>query len=128
MALVIMVCATKEDQDWIVLDIRGFFDANWAGDLDHRRSTSGYVFNLFRGAINWMSKKQSVVAISTTEAEYMVATHASKEAVWLQRLFSSMGLVKRDISIDCDSQSAISWQRTLLIIKIQSTLMFSIIL
>ena len=90
-----------------MLDIRGFVDADWAGDLDQRRSTSGYVFNLFGGAVSWMSKKQSVVALSTTEAEYMAATHASKEAVWLQRLCSSMGLVQGAIRIDCDSQSAI---------------------
>jgi len=90
-----------------VLDIHGFVDADWAGDLDQRRSTSGYVFNLFGGAVSWMSKKQSVVALSTTEAEYMAATHASKEAVWLQRLCSSMGLVQGAIRIDCDSQSAI---------------------
>eukprot|EP00253_Pinus_taeda_P011935 PITA_11935 len=90
-----------------VLDIRGFVDADWAGDLDQRRSTSGYVFNLFGGAVSWMSKKQSVVALSTTEAEYKAATHASKEAVWLQRLCSSMGLVQGAIRIDCDSQSAI---------------------
>eukprot|EP00253_Pinus_taeda_P007147 PITA_07147 len=75
--------------------------------LDQRISTSGYVFNLFGGAINWMSKKQSVVALSTTEEEYMATTHARKEAVWLQRLCSSMGLVKEAIRIDCDSQSAI---------------------
>jgi len=54
-----------------------------------------------------MSKKQSVVALSTIEAEYMAATHASKEEVWLQRLCSSMGLVQEAIRIDCDSQSAI---------------------
>eukprot|EP00253_Pinus_taeda_P026768 PITA_26768 len=66
-----------------VLDIHGFVDVDWVGDLDQRRSTSGYVFNLFGGAIRWMSKKQSVVALSTTEAEYMAATHASKEVVWL---------------------------------------------
>eukprot|EP00253_Pinus_taeda_P036397 PITA_36397 len=77
-----------------VLDIHGFVDADWVGDLDQRRSTSGYVFNLFGGAINWMGKKQSVVALSTTEAEYMVATHVSKEAVWLQRLCSNMVLVQ----------------------------------
>ena len=39
-----------------ILDIRGFVDANWAGDLDQRRSTSGYVFSLFGGAVSWMSK------------------------------------------------------------------------
>ena len=54
-----------------------------------------------------MSKKQFVVALSTREAEYMAATDASKEAVWLQRLCSSMGLVQGAIRIDCDSQSAI---------------------
>ena len=48
-----------------VLDIHGFFDADWVGDLDQRRSTSGYVFGLFGGAVNWMSKIQSVVALST---------------------------------------------------------------
>ena len=90
-----------------MLDIRGFVDVDWAGDLDQRRSTSGYVFSLFGGAVSWMSKRQSVVALSTTEAEYIAATHASKEAVWLQRLCSSMGLVKQAIRIDCDSQSAI---------------------
>eukprot|EP00253_Pinus_taeda_P010696 PITA_10696 len=90
-----------------VLDIHGFVNADWAGDLDQRRSTSGYVFNLFEGAVSWMSKKQSVVALSTTEAEYMAATHASKEVVWLQRLCSSMGLVHEAIRIDCDNQSAI---------------------
>eukprot|EP00253_Pinus_taeda_P025131 PITA_25131 len=94
-----------------VLDIHGFVDVDCAGDLDQRRSTSGYVFNLFGGAvswmISWMSKKQSVVALSTTEAEYMAATHACKEVVWLQILCSSMGLVQGAIRIECDSQSAI---------------------
>jgi hypothetical protein len=91
----------------IVVDIHGFVDADWAGDLDRRRSTSGYVFNLFGGAISWMSKRQAVVALSTTEAEYMAATHASKEAIWLQRLCSGIGLVQQAVILDCDSQSAI---------------------
>ena len=64
-----------------VLDVHGFVDADWAGELDHRRSTSGYVFNLFGGSISWMSKKQVVVALSTTQVEYMAATHTSKEVV-----------------------------------------------
>eukprot|EP00253_Pinus_taeda_P016903 PITA_16903 len=66
-----------------VLDIRGFVDAEWARDLDQRRSTSGYVFNLFRGAVSWMRKKQFVVALSTIEAKYIATTHAREEAVWL---------------------------------------------
>jgi len=90
-----------------VLDIHGFVDANWVGDLDQRRSTSGYVFNLFGGAVIWMSKKQFIVALSTTEAEYMATTHARKETVWLQRLCSNMELVQGAVKIDCDSQSVI---------------------
>jgi hypothetical protein len=54
-----------------VVDIHCFVDADWDGDLDHKRSSSGYVFNLFGGAISWMSKRQSVVALSTIEVEYM---------------------------------------------------------
>jgi hypothetical protein len=70
-----------------VLDIHGFVDAYWDGDLDHRRSTSGYVFNLFGGEISWMRKRQAIVALSTTKVEYMATTHASKEAIWLQILW-----------------------------------------
>jgi hypothetical protein len=90
-----------------VLGIHGFVDADWAGDMDRRRSTSGYVFNLFGGEINWMSKRQSTVTLSTIEVEYMKATHAIKEAVWLQILCSSIGLVQQVVRIDCDSQSEI---------------------
>jgi len=90
-----------------VLDIHGFVDADWAGDLDQRISTSGYVFNLFGGVVSWICKKQSTVALSTTKVEYMAATHANKEVVWLQILCSSMGLVQGARRIDCDSQSVI---------------------
>eukprot|EP00253_Pinus_taeda_P008317 PITA_08317 len=89
------------------LNMRGFVDVGWVGDLDHIISTSGNVFNLFGGAISSMSKKQYVVALSNIEAEYMAATHVSKEAVWLQRLCLSMGLVEGAIRIDYDNQSAI---------------------
>jgi hypothetical protein len=51
--------------------------------MDRIRSTSGYVFNLFGEAISWMNKTWVVVALSTTKVEYMEATHASKEEVWL---------------------------------------------
>ena len=65
------------------------------------------MFNLFGGAINWISKRQAVVALSTTEVEHMVSTHAIKEAVWLQKLCSGIGLVQQAVRIDCDGQSAI---------------------
>ena len=63
------------------LDI--YCDADYAaGDLDTRRSTTGYVFIQHGGAITWMSKRQSTVAASTTEAEYIAAAQATKEALW----------------------------------------------
>ena len=111
-----------------VLDIHGFVDADWVGDMDQRRSTSGYVFNLFGGAVSWMSKKQSVVALSTTKAEHMAATHANKEAVWLHRFCLSMGLVQGAIRIDCDSQRAIFLAKNPAYHSKKSTLMFSIAL
>eukprot|EP00253_Pinus_taeda_P031848 PITA_31848 len=82
------------------------FQTGWR-NLDQRRSTSGMCLTIFGGVVSWMSKKQSVVALSTTEVEYMVATHASKEAVWLQRLCSNMGLLQGAMRIDYDTQSAI---------------------
>jgi hypothetical protein len=86
-----------------VVDIHGFVDADWVGDLDHRRSTSGYVFNLFGGEISWMRKRQAVVALSTTKSEYMVATRPSNEAVWSQRLCPGIGLVQQVVRLECDS-------------------------
>jgi len=86
-----------------VMDIHVFVDANWVGDLDRRRSTSGYVFNLFGGVISWMRKIQVVLALSTTHVEYMAATHACKEEIWLHILFSGIGLVQQAVRIDCDS-------------------------
>ena len=72
-------------------------------DIDNIRSTSGYVFNLFGGAISWMRKKQAIVALSTTEVEYMAATHASKETIWLHRLCSKIRFKQQAVRIDYDS-------------------------
>ena len=80
------ICYQGRDGPDRVLDVHDCVDDNGIGDLDHRISTSGYVFNLFGGAISWMSKKQVVVALPTTEDEDIASTHASKEVVWLQRL------------------------------------------
>ncbi|XP_059076740.1 uncharacterized protein LOC131876004 [Cryptomeria japonica] len=82
-------------------------DKDWVGDTDNRRSTSGYVFMMFGGAISWKSKQKAIVTLPTTEAKYMEATHACKEAIWLKRLCSSIGFDARQITICCDSQNAI---------------------
>ena len=84
-----------------------YVNSDFAGDLDKRRSTSGYVFTLAGGAISWMSKLQEIVALSTTEAEYIAASHACKEAIWLKGLFGEFGRLQDNIKLFCDSQSAI---------------------
>ena len=61
----------------------GYVDFDYLGDLDSRKSITGYVFGFFGGPIFWKSTLQDVVALSTTEAEYMAMTEAGKVAVWL---------------------------------------------
>jgi hypothetical protein len=72
----------------------GYCDADWAGDSDDRKSTTGYAFILAGGAVTWSSKKQPTVALSTTEAEYMAITQATKEAIWLQSLLEQLDFRK----------------------------------
>lgn len=85
----------------------GYCDADYAGDLDTRRSTSGYVFTLGGGAVSWSSKRQATVAASTTEAEYIAAAHATKEALWLRTLLQDLGQDLATMEIFADNQSAI---------------------
>ena len=63
--------------------LQGYVDADMVGDKYIRRSTTGYVFTVGGTTVSWISKLQQVVALSTTEAEYVAATEASKEMIWL---------------------------------------------
>ena len=72
-----------------------------------RRSTSSYIFILAGGAINWMSKLQDTIALSTREAEYIAASHACKEAIWLRGLLREIWRLQNGVPVFCDSQSAI---------------------
>lgn len=70
----------------------GFSDADYAGDVGDRKSTSGCLIQLAGGAISWYSNKQKTVSVSTTEAEYVALAGAVKETVWLLQLFEALGL------------------------------------
>ncbi|TMW61094.1 hypothetical protein Poli38472_014555 [Pythium oligandrum] len=72
-------------------ELIGYSDADWAGDIETRRSTSGYVSVLNGGCISWRSKKQRTVALSSTEAEYMALSEATQEAVWLKSFMCELG-------------------------------------
>ncbi|KYQ49640.1 Copia protein [Trachymyrmex zeteki] len=76
-----------------------FVDADWAGDRTDRKSTSGYVFRLGDEIIAWSSKKQTSVTVSSTEAEYIAASHASKELLWLRQLLKDMSFPAEEPTI-----------------------------
>ena len=92
----------------------GFTDSDWVGDNTDRNSTSGYVFILAEGPmfvlaegpISWSSKKQSAIALSSTEAEYRGVVNAATQCLWLQGLLGECGLEsKYSTTIYCDNQS-----------------------
>ncbi|KAG8491630.1 hypothetical protein CXB51_014990 [Gossypium anomalum] len=85
----------------------GYVDADFAGDLDRRRSLTGYVFTIGGCAISWKATLQTTIALSTTETEYMTITEACKEAIWFKGLFSELNEDLQISTVFCDSQSAI---------------------
>lgn len=88
--------------------LEGFSDSDWSGDLNDRKSTSGYVFSLRTRAVCWSSKKQKVVALSTTETEYMSLCLACCHGIWMRGILIDCGM-QYDVPITmwCDSKSSI---------------------
>lgn len=89
------------------LDLVCFSDADYAGDVDTRKSTSGFVFMFGTGSISWGSNRQKCVALSSTESEYIAGSEAVKELVWLQRLLSDMDVTVEKPVLKLDNQGAI---------------------
>ena len=73
------------------ITLQGYVDVDMVGDRDNRRRTTGYVFTVGGTTVSWVSKLQSVVTLSTTEAKYVAATEASKEMICLQRFLDELG-------------------------------------
>ncbi|GAU38465.1 hypothetical protein TSUD_151880 [Trifolium subterraneum] len=91
------------------LELNGFSDADWCGDKVDRRSTSGYVFKFQNAPVSWCSKKQSVIALSSCEAEYVAGSLAACQANWLQSLLSEMKIIDNiTIMLKIDNKSAIN--------------------
>jgi transposase InsO family protein len=87
--------------------LEGFTDSDMSGDADSSRSTSGYVMTYSGGAVSWQSRLQKVVALSTTEAEYMAAVEAGKELIWMRDFLNELGVKQEEFLLHCDNQSAI---------------------
>nr|XP_034896856.1 secreted RxLR effector protein 161-like [Populus alba] len=93
-------------------DLMGFTDNDYAGDQDDRKSTSGYVFMLGTGAVSWSSKKQPIVTLSTTEAEFVAAASCACQAIWLRRILEEIQFKQQGAtSIYCDNNSTIKLSR-----------------
>ncbi|KAG6590647.1 Gag-Pol polyprotein [Phytophthora cinnamomi] len=110
-ALMYLMVATRPDLAAAVGVLSQFAaDPYWAGDIESRRSTSGYAFMMNGGCISWRSKKQRTVALSSTEAEYMALSEATQEAVWLKVFLRELGEMASDeaIKIYEDNQGSIA--------------------
>lgn len=90
----------------------GFTNSDYAGGIDDRKSTSGHVFMLNFGAITWSSKKQQIVTLSTTEAEFVAAASCACQAIWLRRMLEALGDKQEGSTIIfCDNISTIKLSR-----------------
>ena len=88
------------------LTLVSYSDSNQAGSVDDQKSTSGCCFSLGSAMVSWFSRKQSAVALSTAEAEYIAACMVAREAVWLQKLLAGLfGQRIESTMIHCDNQS-----------------------
>nr|ABB47537.2 retrotransposon protein, putative, unclassified [Oryza sativa Japonica Group] len=91
------------------VEITGFTDSDLAGDSDDRRSTSGMAFYFNSSLVSWSSQKQKTVALSSCEAEFMAATAAACQALWLRGLLIEMiGAEARPVKLYVDNKSAIA--------------------
>lgn len=85
-----------------------YTDSDFAGDIDSRKSTSGYVFLMDNADVAWLSKKQPIVTLSTTEAEYVAASVCACQAIWFKRILRELGYnVDGSTVIYCDNTSTI---------------------
>ena len=89
------------------VQLTAFTDADWAGSIDDWKSTSGYCVFLGINFISWSSKKQCIVARSSTEAEYKGVTNTAAEVVWLQSLLRKLGVPQSPPIVLCDNFGAI---------------------
>jgi hypothetical protein len=91
------------------LKINGYIDADWAGNISDKKSTSGYFIFVVRNLVTWRSKKQKVVALSSAEAEFRGMVKGLCELLWIKRLLTELGFTPNsEMKLFCDNKAAIA--------------------
>ncbi|KAM1132608.1 hypothetical protein ACFX19_047681 [Malus domestica] len=96
------------------LELKGYVDSDFAGCVDDKKSTSGYIFFLTGAAVSWRSAKQKALATSTMEVEFIALFEATKKGMWLKNLISFMRIVNtisRPLTVYCDNKAALFFSR-----------------
>ena len=89
------------------MKLQGHVDADFAGDIDNKKSTTGFVFTLGGTAISWASNLQKIITLSTTEAKYIATTVVGNEMIWLYGFLDELGKKQEMSILHSDSQSTI---------------------
>ena len=95
---------SKETNDVLA----GYFDANWAGNADDKKSNSGGCFYVGNNLVSWMSKKQNFISLSTAEAEYIATSSCCTKLLLMQKLLHDCGIFQEHLIIYCDNTSAVN--------------------
>ena len=98
------LCHLKDSNSCLV----GYSNADWAGSVDDRKSTSGGCFYLGNNLVSWMSKKQNFVSLSTAEAKYITAGSCCTQLLWMKKLLHDYGIPQDTMYVFCDNTSAIN--------------------
>ncbi|CAM8968649.1 unnamed protein product [Rhodiola kirilowii] len=105
------VCETVEFGIWYTKNTNphlvGFYDADWAGNAEDRKSTSGGCFFLGNNLVSWFSKKQNSISLSMAEAEYIAAGSCCTQLPWMKQMLSEYGVEQKEMKLYCDNMSAI---------------------
>jgi hypothetical protein len=103
------VLLPKKSKSNTSVEVHGYTDSDFSGDQDEKKSTAGYIFMIEGASISWSSKKQSIVALSSCEAEYVAASYAACQAAWIEMLLEELKIMEpKNIKLFVDNKSAIN--------------------
>ncbi|CAM8986821.1 unnamed protein product [Rhodiola kirilowii] len=103
------ICGTADYGNWCTKDsnsyLIGYYDADWVGNVDDRKSTSGGYFFFGNTLVSWFSKKQNIISLCTAEAEYIAAGSYCTQMIWMKKMMSEYGVEQEEMVLHCDNMS-----------------------